>query len=283
MSTYKNKPSPLLKILYKDGEMLSPGQIACVGFDLGSWRCDAFARHLIDWLPDYALAEDSLAVHHGNAYVKLQEAAVRIYTSEHYRSRGEIGEITLHAICREYFSSIPLAHRVFYKSSSNDPIKGFDLVHVRFPAPNKFELLLGEAKFYSDGVRAVREAISSVGQHIGQGFLDCEKLLLGPQISKSVPMRNEIVDLFLPQTGIGVMLSSSVFVIGIACDSAAIGCATSTTNEYVRAVSDELSALAEKVRKSNLVSRIKLEFVYVPIRSKDELSQAFDRRLKGLQ
>ena len=69
----------------------------------------------IEWLPEYALPEDGLAVTHANIYVKLREAAVRVYTSEKYTKRGEAGEITLHAICRDYFDTLPISPRVFLK------------------------------------------------------------------------------------------------------------------------------------------------------------------------
>ncbi|MFX8000731.1 Hachiman antiphage defense system protein HamA, partial [Acinetobacter baumannii] len=87
-------------------------------------------------------------------------------------------EIALHAICREYFGTIPVAPRVFYKSSSNDPVKSFDLVHARFPSPETFQIWLGEAKFYADGPQAIAAAIASIKSHIERGFLTREKLLL---------------------------------------------------------------------------------------------------------
>ena len=83
--------------------------------------------------PEYALPEDELDVTHANIYVKLKKAAIRVYTSEEYKKRGEAGEVTLHAICRDYFDTLPISPRVFYKSASNDVVKAFDMVHARFP------------------------------------------------------------------------------------------------------------------------------------------------------
>jgi uncharacterized protein DUF1837 len=34
---------------------------------------------------------------------------------EKYKNRGEAGEIALHAICRDYFDTMPISPRVFYK------------------------------------------------------------------------------------------------------------------------------------------------------------------------
>ncbi|MGY3103591.1 hypothetical protein ACVWW7_000218 [Bradyrhizobium sp. LM6.9] len=112
MTTYVNKPKRFLERLYfKDGDNPVDG-ICCAGFELKAWRCVPFAEHLIEWLPEYALPEDELSVNHGNMYVKLKQAAIRVYTSEKYKKRGEAGEIALHAICRDYFGTLPISNRV---------------------------------------------------------------------------------------------------------------------------------------------------------------------------
>jgi len=86
LSAYKNKPKRFLERLYfQDGSNPVDG-ICCAGFELKAWRCVPFAEHLIEWLPEYALPEDELAVTHANMYVKLKKAAVRVYPEEaHYR------------------------------------------------------------------------------------------------------------------------------------------------------------------------------------------------------
>jgi len=140
----------------------------------------------MDWLADYALLEDELKVSHTNMYVRLREAAARIYTSDKYQKRGELGEVLLHAICRDFFGTIPIAPRVFYLTASNDVVKSFDMVHVRYLMEGAFELWLGEAKFFQNASEAMNSAVESIKAHIDAGFLRNEKLLLGPQISKSI-------------------------------------------------------------------------------------------------
>ena len=144
MTIYHTKPNRVLKDLHAHAES-NPGEgIYCAGFEFDHWRCIPFANHLIEWLPEYALPEEELSVTHGNMYVKLQQAAVRVYTSEKYERRGEVGEIALHAVCRDFFGTIPISSRVFYKSASNDVVKAFDLVHARFPNNDVMEIWLGE-------------------------------------------------------------------------------------------------------------------------------------------
>jgi hypothetical protein len=239
---------------------------------------------LLEWLPDYALAEDELRViDHTNAFIKLQEAAVRVYTSRQHEKRGEAGEITLHAVCREFFDTIPIAPRVFYKSSSNDPIKSFDLVHARFPASGSFEIWLGEAKFYTDSTQAIAAAFTSITSHIERGFLTREKLLLGPQISKSTPRYEQILPVFQAQTSIDEFLKASVFVIGVLAESPAAMAAKTKSDAYVKAAIDELDALLATLREADFGSPLRLVVAYVPLASKADVADEFDRRLKGLQ
>lgn len=254
----------------------------CAGFELQIWRCDGFADHLMEWIADYALREDELNVHHGNMYVRLKEAAARVYNSKNYKSRGEIGEIILHAICREYFNTIPFAPRVFYLTSSNDVVKSFDMVHVRYLAERAFELWLGEAKFYKNGQEAIQAAIDSVTAHIQQGFLKNEKLLLGPQVSKSIPLHQEIRDLLSTQTSLDELFKTAVFPVCIACDSIAAATGKEFSQAYVDSIKKEFQELTGKIMKSDLIQKIKVLLIYVPLASKQKLAQAFDMRLKGV-
>lgn len=283
LSVYDSKPIRFLqRLIFDDSENPSHGA-CCAGFELEQWRCQPLANHLIEWLPEYALPEEELNVNHGNMYVKLQQAAVRVYTSPKYEKRGEAGEIALHAVCRDYFQTIPISPRVFYKSASNDVVKAFDLVHARVPAAGSIELWLGESKLYTSGDDAIKEAIKSVTAHLDQGFLTNQKLLLGPQIPKATPRYEELLELFQPQTSLDKFLSSAVFVIGIACDSAAVGATTTITESYRSALKAELLELMGKLKTAGLTGKIKILLLYVPLRSKAALVDAFDKRLKGLQ
>lgn len=253
----------------------------CAGFQLEAWRCDALADHLIEWIADYALKEDELLVHHGNMYVRLREAAARVYTSADYEKRGEIGEIVLHAICRDFFGTIPFAPRVFYLTSSNDVVKSFDIVHVRYPEGSP-ELWLGEAKFYADGMDGARAAVKSLQAHLDQGFLEHEKLILGPQVSRTVPRHSEIRDLLSKETSLDELFRTAVFPVCIACESAAISNSGSICDEYISLLGAELAQLSKVLATSGLPSRVRIVLLYLPVASKKKLAEAFDARLRGL-
>jgi hypothetical protein len=283
VTAYNYKPKRFLERLYfQDGGNPVEG-VCCAGFELKAWRCVPFAEHLIEWLPEYALPEDELSVTHANMYVKLKKAAVRVYTSPKYAKRGEAGEIALHAICRDYFDTLPISNRVFYKSASNDVVKAFDLVHARFPEKGDVELWLGESKLYQDSMDAIGDALASVTGHLAQGFLKEQKLLLGPQIPKTTPRYDELMELFEPQTSLDKFISSGRFVIGILSNSKSCSAAGNVTAAYKSALKNELAAVAARLAKSGLTQKIKIVLLYVPLADKDGFVTAFDSKLKGLQ
>lgn len=282
MRPYEKKPDSFLVCLHSRETNPSP-QLFCAGFELGSWRCHQFAFHLAEWLPDYALLEDELLVDHGNILLKLNQAAVRVYTSAKYEARGEAGEIALHAICRDFFGTIPISPRVFYKSASNDVVKAFDMVHVRFPEDGSVEIWLGESKLYQDGSGAISDAITSIKAHIEGGFLSNQKLLLGPQIPKTTPRYDDIIKIFRKQESLDRLISSAVFAIGILCDSKAVALAQEHSETYLNTASLELQSLEAKLAKSGLHTKLRLALFYIPLLSKQDLVEAFDKRLKGLQ
>lgn len=281
MTAYDDVPERLLTCLHESNNSGLALRSYCAGFELQQWRCDAFADHAMEWIADYALIEDDLKVNHTNMYVRLKQAAARVYTSEKYQSRGELGEIILHAICRDFFKTIPLAPRVFYLTASNDVVKSFDMAHVKYTKKNELELWLGEAKLYKNPTEAIASAIESVQTHIDAGFLKNQKLLIGPQVSKHIPRYDEIRSLLSDKTSLDKLFSSAVFPICIACDSKAVAEHATHTQAYIEKLTKEINALQKKLANSDLPAKIRMVLIYVPLKSKAAFSTAFDKKLKS--
>lgn len=281
LSAYDTIPENFLEQVSSDSALGIPSSSYCAGFELQAWRSNQLADHFIEWLADYALKEDELAVSHGNMYVRLREAAARVYKSENYKKRGEIGEIALHAICREFFNTIPITPRVFYLTSSNEVVKSFDSVHVRYPDSSP-EIWLGEAKFFQDRNAGIKDAIASVRKHIDQGFLHNQKLILGPQISKNIPHYDIIRSFFSSNTSLDKLFQSAVFPICVAANSDHTSSSSAIDQAYRDGIADELHDLAATVKASGLEGKIRLVLLYVPLGCKMTLAKAFDDRLKGL-
>ena len=213
----------------------------------------------------------------------ITQITMCVYISENYKRRGEVGEIAAHAICRTYFETIPIAARVNYLSASNDPVKAFDLVHVRYVNGGDIELWLGEAKFFKTRSSAISDAITSIESHITAGFLKNEKLLLGPQVSDDIPHSAKIKELLASETSLDDLFSNAVFPVFIAANSGATKKHTEPCEQYIAGVAKEMNSLWEKLKASGLTKKITLKLIYVPLGDKDKLNTAFDNRLKGLQ
>jgi hypothetical protein len=283
LGAYDAKPVRFLKAIFRDDSVVPETHICCAGFELGVWRAAPYANHLMEWLPDFALAEDELTVHHGNIYVRMQQAAVRVYTSKKYEKRGEAGEITLHAICRDFFGTVPISNRVFYKSASNDPIKAFDLVHAQIPTQGPVQVWLGESKLYTNVKNAVADAIASMKAHLDAGFLTREKMLLGPQIPKATPRYDEVMKLFSSQTSLDDLLANAVLAVLIAADSPSAVAANSHSDEYLKSVVEEMKVHAAAISAVPEFSKLKFVAIFVPLATKKSLVDAFDAKLKGMQ
>lgn len=283
MSAYAKKPKGFFTPVHQKPSANPQESVFCAGFELNVWRKDGFANHLFEWLPEYALPEPELSIDHANAFVKLQQAAIRVYTTAQSGRRGEIGEITLHALCREFFGTIPISARVFYKSSSNDVVKAFDLVHVRFPDAGDVEIWLGESKYYVNAELAINAALASIRAHIDHGFLTDQKLILGPQIPKTTPNYDIVSSIFASQSSLDDLISAAVFPVAILAQSGSAAAATKISDSYKASLIEELKALTLKVRKSGLASQLRILLIYVPLGSKKALTEAFDKKLKALQ
>jgi Cap4 SAVED domain len=213
-------PKPFLISRFSDDQQNPRIKCICPGFELKKWRFERLAAHLIDWLPDFAIRQDCLPPNIENItdYRKLVElAAERIYKTEKTKLRGEIGELLLHAICRQFSGTFPAVSKVYYKDSSNDIVKGFDLVHTKYDeASCELQLWLGEAKFFSSGTDAIGDAIRSIRKHLDAGFLTSEKILLGGKISTDTPGYAILKSLFDRDTPLDELFQRLIIPILIA-------------------------------------------------------------------
>lgn len=247
------------------------------------WRFERLAAHLIDWLPDFAINHDDLPLTIENItdYRKLVEkAAERIYKTEKSEHRGEIGELLLHAICRQFSGTFPAVSKIYYKDASNDVVKGFDLVHTRFaPETSELQLWLGEAKFYTSGTDAVGDAIASIRKHLDAGFLTSEKILVGAKVSRDTPAFSKLEWLFDRDTPLDEIFQRLVIPILIAYDSQSTAdyqdCST-----YDAALIGEFAGF-QRALSGRLPTNISFHCFYVPMHSKRSLIDSFDKKLGG--
>lgn len=276
-------PTPFLEFRV-DRIDLTPSLVgACVGYEAKSWRGKALARHLMQWLPEFALSySECTGLDAGSAVRRVGEAAAAIYTSDKYQKRGEFGEVLLHAIVRQRYNSIPLISKIYFKDSPNDTAKGFDSVHV-VESPEGLELWLGEAKFYSDIARAMSEAAKSLDAHFQTDFLKKEFIAIRRKIDATQPLPAGATDFFEPNRSLDQVVKSIHVPVLITYNSQAVQDHDEVGPEYVAAFEAEVLRHQESFAALSLPKHSVVHLLLLPLHDKSSLVAEMDRLLKQVQ
>lgn len=275
-------PPAFLEVRSTDIKLPPHLRSLCAGFDLGKWRRDELITHLLNWLPSFCLTEreyaDRIAIEPATI---MGQAARRLYTTEKYQRRGEIGELLLHIACRQTFKTIPVICKLVYKSSYNDTVKGFDMVHM-VPAANELgaEIWLGESKFYLDPQAAIKEAFNSVTEHLDPNFLKQEKSLIAGKIPDDLPNREAVARAFSDRERLDTLISHGIFPILIAYDSNSVR-NYSSEKTYLENLVLELAPLKKFAEEAKLPHPITVQILAIPLGDKADFQEKFDARLKG--
>lgn len=255
----------------------------CAGYELKAWRGSHLASHLIEWLPEFALKDSEragLGAH--NAVALLQRAARSIYTSEKYKNRGEFGELLLHVVMRQEFGTVPAISKYFYKSASNDTVKGFDAVHVVQTA-KKLELWLGEVKFYSDIADAIREVVSEMEAHTQRDYLKDECIFIENKIDDKWPHASALRALIHRNRSIDDIVSAVCIPVLLTYESPTVAAHNAVTAAFQKALEIEVRSHHATFCSKPLPTNVRVHLILVPLGLKKVLVEAFDTRLKGLQ
>ena len=177
-----------LELRFEDIAREIPLKCVCAGFESGHWRAVELSKYLIrDCLLDFALTQDERAATSSeNAGRQLADAAEWLYKSERYKNRGEIGELLLHVILKQFYGTRDLITKIYFKDSPNDTVKGFDSVHVS-GLGEELDLWLGEVKFYSEASRAITDVIKELEVHLDREYLKTEFVAITRKCVSDVP------------------------------------------------------------------------------------------------
>jgi len=253
------------------------------GFENGEWRGEGLARHAIEWLPEFALRTGEYLETEGqNAVERIRRAAHRVYTSDKYQRRGEFGELFLHIAVRQVFKSIPAISKIFYKTSENETVKGFDAVHIVGP-PNELELWLGEAKFYKDFKSAAREVVREIHDHTAHDYLRSEFVLIADKIDDRLPHADALKSLLSQNTSLDEVFQRVCIPVLLTYDSDCISQHDRLNQSYRDAFAAEIQHNLTYIKDRGLPEKIKIHVFLLPLKSKDELVGALHRRLKACQ
>lgn len=276
-------PDPFLEVHAR--EIAEPIGLTgiCVGYEESKWRMKQLAKHLMEWLPDFALSHserEDIGAH--NSVALLRKAAKLIYESENYARRGEFGELLLHVAARQVFGSEPVISKIYYKDAPNITVKGFDAVHV-VDVDGDLELWLGESKFYDDIGSAIRDVVEELQVHTTRDYLRTEFIVIENKIDPAWPHaekirslihRNTTLDRVFKRARIPVLLTydSTVARDGCACDDVFIQTFHAEVVRYWNTFKSKANGLP-----------IRIELILLPLASKKDLVTTLDEELKAWQ
>lgn len=255
----------------------------CVGYENGAWRSAQLADHMMEWLPEFALKYSELdLLDSGTSVSLLRQASQNVYQSAKFKNRGEFGELLLHIAVRQTFSSIPAISKIFYKTATNDTAKGFDAVHVVGP-PEDMELWLGEAKFYDDINRAIRDVAAELQKHTKIDYLRTEFMLIKGKIDGALPHAPALKELLDHRKSLDEVFKRLVVPVLLTYDSTCVARHTECCEAYEAAFKAEMDKHYETFVKTSLPKTVRIHLFLMPLKSKTELVTALDRKLKAWQ
>ena len=254
----------------------------CGGFELKKWRYDQFATWLFDnHLLDFALTNSDLdKINHQNAIERIRSAAKTIFQSNNL-NRGEFGELLLHGIIKESYSTIPAVSKIFFKDGPNETVKGFDAVHV-VADKSDLELWLGEVKFYNDFKRAVRDVVAELDSHFKEDYLKREFAAITNKIDKNFPHYEKLVKLLNPNTSLDDVFKTICVPVLLTYDSELV----TKHREFNQAYLDEIIREIEQNHdhfRSKVTCPVKIHLFLLPLEDKAKLSQTLLDKLAAWQ
>lgn len=262
---------------------LSPTLTAlCAAFESKTWRDtqlvdDIFYRHLAS----FALSFTEFAAIDGETAARsLRKAAQAVYDTDKYRSRGEFGELLLHAAAKDFFGAQPAVSKIFYKDSDNDTVKGFDCVHV-VEANGELEIWLGEVKFYAELAAAIRDSAAELQDHLHRDFLRREFVAITNKLDPTWPLADRVRQLLDETTSLDQIVDQLVIPVMLTYDSPSIAHHDRLTDAYVADLGSEASAGWDAfVKKIAVPYPVRLHLILVPLPSKARLVNLMHQKLQ---
>ncbi|MDE0540491.1 MAG: DUF1837 domain-containing protein [Rhodospirillales bacterium] len=253
-------------------------------YEDGKWRAARLSEHVTEWLPEFALTwSERESINYVNAASFVRKAANLVYNSDKYQARGEFGELLLHICVRQLFNTIPAVSKLYYKSSIDDTVKGFDAVHV-VCAETSLELWLGEAKFYRDISRAITDAVAELKAHTKRNYVREELVLVSNKIDPAWPEAERLKKLIDQNTSLDNIFDCISVPVLLTYESGTLQEHSKWTEECKEQLVQEFWKHYETFSsKDGLPTNVKIHLILMPLDSKDELIEMLDKRLKAWQ
>lgn len=283
--TLPTRPEPFLVARVREPAEDPDWQLLCAGYEDAKWRKVGLSTYLLNHLVEFAFRWSELQdLDSATALEMVDEAAKRVYTSEKPKSRGEFGELLLHAVLRSHCDSEPAMSKIFFKSGDNDTVKGFDCVHI-VPSGDSLELWFGEAKFYNAVRPAIREVVEELERHLGTAYLRREFALVQSKIDPNWPYAAQFRELIAKSRPINEIFDVIRIPVLITYDSSVINAHNEVSPDYIAALELEARQALDYFleRSASLPDEVRVHLLLVPVKKKAVLVQHLHRRLHDLQ
>ena len=281
-SNLRKKRKDFLKLRVHELAVEPSLAAVCAGYEDGRWRAEELARHMFDWLPEFALNQRELrAMSQENAVPLLRKAASVVYQTKKTKSRGEIGELLLHICLRQVYGTLPAISKIHFKDGPNETVKGFDAVHV-VDNDDVLELWLGEVKFYRKIGSAISSVCSELQDHCQHDYLRNEFAAILNKVEPCWPLADKLEELLDPTVSLDDVFARTCFPVLLTYESKVMA-------DYDRASADFRAAFEKEVRKhhgtfsAKVPAELEVHLFLLPLHFKDALVLAFDKQLRAWQ
>jgi uncharacterized UPF0160 family protein len=203
-----------------------------------------------------------------------------------YLRRGEFGELILHLLLRDFYKTIPLLSKIYFKDSLGHAVHGFDSVHIQEETKT---LWLGESKIYTNGKKGVKELVKDIKEHFKTDYLDSEFILISKKLKHldNIPEKDYWLDLLTDTRTLKTKLAT--INIPLLCTYQSEIFSThddETKKEFIEEYIAEMAELKEYFDAKNdhpLKANLNIILLLFPIQNKTELVKALHNKLSLIQ
>lgn len=264
-------------------------------YEDGQWMLDAFMEHIWDNIAETALNQEERLALGTRPSTLLKRAAKNLRITDADTSGGEIAEILLYSVMRNFYNALPVVPKIFYKQNANDFAKGADSVHIVLEKEDNFSLWLGEAKFYNDISNArLNTIVDSVYDTLASdkikkensiivGLKDINNLSIPENVLeriKSLLNKDASIDKLKPHLHVPILL---LHQCEITASSHAIDepYQEAIKEKYFNRANAYFKKQIEKCQdKVYMYSDISFHLILIPVPNKDEIVTKFVERAK---